>query len=169
MKKAFYFLAVALLVSLVCNYAQCTGNDARTDTVTVERTDTLYVTKKDTVPVVSKEMVVSYVNVPIPIENTYLDNIRENKHDSVCLPVTQKMYTDDSTYTAYVSGIRYQELPKLDSIAVRQRTIYREIERTISVNQRRFSIGLQTGVGVGIIHRQPDIYIGFGIQWKITK
>lgn len=162
MKKEFYFLAVALLVSLVCNYAQCTGNDARTDTVTVERTDTLYVTKKDTVPVVQRDTVTGYIEIPVTKDSIVRDTVR--------LDVVQRTYTDDSTYTAYVSGIRYQELPKLDSIAVRQRTIYREIERTISVNnQRRLSIGLQTGVGVGIIHRQPDIYIGFGIQWKITK
>lgn len=162
MKKAFYFLSVALLVSLVCNYVQCTENDARTDTVTVERIDTQYVTITDTVPVVQRDTVTGYIEIPVTKDSIVRDTVR--------LDVVQRTYTDDSTYTAYVSGIRYQELPKLDSIAVRQRTIYREIERTISVNnQRRLSIGLQTGVGVGIIHRQPDIYIGFGIQWKITK
>lgn len=162
MKKAFYFLSVALLVSLVCNYVQCTENDARTDTVTVERIDTQYVTITDTVPVVHRDTVTGYIEIPVTKDSIVRDTVR--------LDVVQRTYTDDSTYTAYVSGIRYQEFPKLDSIAVRQRTIYREIERTISVNnQRRFSIGLQTGVGVGIIHRQPDIYIGFGIQWKITK
>lgn len=162
MKKAVVFLAVALLVSLAFNYKQCSGNDVTADTVTVERTDTLYVTKKDTVPVVTREMVTGYIEIPVTKDSIVRDTVR--------LDVVQRTYTDDSTYTAYVSGIRYQELPKLDSIAVRQRTIYREIEHTISVNnQRRLSIGLQTGVGVGIIHRQPDIYIGFGIQWKITK
>ena len=162
MKKAVVFLAAALLVSLVFNYKQCSGNDARTDTVTVERIDTQYVTITDTVPVVHRDTVTGYIEIPVTKDSIVRDTVR--------LDVVQRTYTDDSTYTAYVSGIRYQELPKLDSIAVRQRTIYREIERTISVNnQRRLSIGLQTGVGVGIIHRQPDIYIGFGIQWKITK
>lgn len=162
MKKAVVFLAVALLVSLAFNYKQCSGNDVAADTVTVERIDTQYVTITDTVPVVHHDTVTGYIEIPVTKDSIVRDTVR--------LDVVQRTYTDDSTYTAYVSGLRYADLPKLDSIAVRQRTIYREIERTISVNnQRRLSIGLQTGVGVGIIHRQPDIYIGFGIQWKITK
>lgn len=162
MKKAVFFLAVVLLVSLVCNYKQCTGNDVKTDTMTVERTDTLYITKTDTVPDVRKEMVVDYIEIPI-IKDSIV-------HDTVHFDVVQRTYTDDSTYTAYVSGIKYEELPKLDSIAVRQCTIYREVERTIKVNnEKRLQIGLQAGAGYGMIHQQPDIYIGFGISWKITK
>ena len=162
MKKAVYFLAVALLLSLVCNYAQCTGNDVRTDTVTVERIDTQYVTITDTVPVVQRDTVTGYIEIPVTKDSIV--------HDTVRLDVVQRTYTDDSTYTAYVSGLRYADLPKLDSIAVRQRTIYREIERTITVNsQRRWSLGLQAGAGVGVIHLQPDIYVGLGFQWKITK
>ena len=162
MKKTVYFLAVALIVSLVCNYAQCTGNDVRTDTVTVERIDTHYVTITDTVPVVQRDTVTGYIEIPVTKDSIV--------HDPVRLDVVQRTYTDDSTYTAYVSGLRYADLPKLDSIAVRQRTIYREIERTITVNsQKRWSIGLQAGAGVGVVHLQPDIYVGFGFQWKITK
>lgn len=162
MKKAVYFLAVVLLVSLVCNYAQCTGNDVRTDTVTVERIDTQYVTITDTMPVVQRDTVTGYIEIPVTKDSIV--------HDTVRLDVVQRTYTDDSTYTAYVSGLRYADLPKLDSIAVRQRTIYRDIERTVTVNsQKRWSIGLQAGAGVGVIHLQPDIYVGFGIQWKITK
>jgi hypothetical protein len=160
MKKAVYFLAVALLLSLVCNYAQCTGNDVRTDTVTVECIDTQYITKTDTLPVVTKELVVGYVKVPVTKDSIV--------HDTVRLDVVQRTYTDDSTYTAYVSGVRYADLPKLDSIAVRQRTIYRQVERTIN-SQKRWSIGLQAGAGVGVVHLQPDIYVGLGFQWKITK
>lgn len=160
MKKVVYFLTVALLVSLVCNYAQCTGSDVKTDTVTVERTDTQYITKTDTLPEVSKEIVVDYVEIPIKVDSIV--------HDTIRLDVVQRTYTDDSIYTAYISGIKYADLPKLDSIAVRQRNIYHEIERTITVkSQRRLSIGLQTGAGVGIIHRQPDIYIGIGVQWRL--
>lgn len=162
MKKAVYFLAVVLLVSLVCNYEQCTGNDVRTDTVTVERIDTQYVTITDTVPVVQRDTVTGYIDIPVTKDSIV--------HDTVRLDVVQRTYTDDSTYTAYVSGLRYADFPKLDSIAVRQRTIYRDIERTVTVNsQKRWSIGLQACAGVGVIHMQPDIYVGFGFQWKITK
>ena len=161
MKKAVFILAVALVVSLVCNYKQCTQNDVVGDTVTVERIDTQYITKTDTMPVVKYERVTEYVTIPCP---------GDTADTAVVLPVVQRTFTDDSTYTAYVSGVQYEELPKLDSIFVLQRTIYKEVERTITVNnQPRISLSVQTGVGVGVFSRKPDIYIGLGVQWKITK
>ena len=158
MKKAVFILAVALLVSLVCNYKQCIGNVAKTDTITVERIDTQYITKTDTVPVVQHETIIKYVDIPV-----YRDSI---VHDTLSVPVVQRTYTDDSTYTAYVSGLQYDIYPRLDSITVQQRTIYHEIERTITIEQkRRLRLGIQAGAGVGVFSRKPDVYIGIGLQW----
>ena len=158
MKKIVYFLAVALLVSLVCNYKQCIENVAKTDTMTVERIDTQYITKSDTVPVVQHETITKYVDIPV-----YRDSI---VHDTLSVPVVQRTYTDDSTYTAYVSGLQYDIYPRLDSITVQQRTIYHEIERTITVEQkRRFRLGIQAGAGIGVFSHKPDVYIGIGLQW----
>lgn len=156
MKKAVFILA--LLVSLVCNYKQYTGNDAKTDTMLVEHTDTQYIMKTDTVPVVKHETITKYVDIPV-----YRDSII---HDTVSLAVVQRTYTDDSTYTAYISGLQYDIYPRLDSITVQQRTIYHEIERTITVEQkRRLRLGIQAGAGIGVFSRKPDVYIGIGLQW----
>ena len=158
MKKTVYFLAVALIVSLVCNYKQCTRNDVLGDTVTVERTDTQYITKTDTVPVVKRETITKYVDIPV-----YKDSI---VHDTLLVPVVQRTYTDDSTYTAYVSGLQYDSFPRLDSITVQQRYIYHEIDRNITVEQkRRLRLGVQAGAGIGVFSRKPDVYIGIGLQW----
>lgn len=158
MKKAVFFLAVALLVSLTCNYKQCTSNDGTADTVTIERIDTQYITKTDTVPVPIQETVTKYVNVPVVKDSIV--------HDTVRMEVVQRTYTDDSTYTAYVSGLRYDIYPRLDSISVQQRTIFREVERTITVERkRRLRLGLQAGAGIGIFSKKPDIYLGVGLQW----
>lgn len=158
MKKAVYFIAVALVVSLVCNCKQCTQNDVVGDTVTVERTDTQYITKTDTVPVVKRETITKYVDIPV-----YKDSI---VHDTLSVPVVQRTYTDDSTYTAYVSGLQYDSFPRLDSITVQQRNIYHEIERTKTVEQkRRLRLGVQAGAGIGVFSRKPDVYIGIGLQW----
>ena len=158
MKKAVFILAGALLVSLVCNYKQCTGNDTETDTMTVEHTDTQYITKTDTVPVVQHETITKYVDIPV-----YRDSI---VHDTLSVPVVQRTYTDDSTYTAYVSGLQYDVYPRLDSITVQQRTIYHEVERTITIDQkRRLRLGIQAGAGIGVFSRNPDVYIGIGLQW----
>ena len=158
MKKAVYFFAVALVVSLMCNYKQCTQNDVLCDTVTVERIDTQYITKTDTVPDVQRETIIKYVGIPV-----YKDSI---VHDTLSVPVVQLTYSDDSTYTAYVSGLQYDSFPRLDSITVQQRNIYHEIERNITVEQkRRLRLGVQAGAGIGVFSRKPDVYIGIGLQW----
>lgn len=158
MKKAVLFLAVALAVSVVCNYHQCTNNAPTADTSTVERTETVNHTKLDTMPVVKYERVTEYVTIPCP---------GDTADTAVVLPVVQRTFTDDSTYTAYVSGVEYDRYPTLDSIAVQQRTIYKDIERTITVERRRpLSVGVQVGAGVGIISRQPDIFVGIGISYS---
>lgn len=158
MKKAVLFLAVVLAVSVVCNYRQCTNDAPTADTITVERIDTQYITKTDTVPVVQHETITKYVDIPV-----YRDSI---VHDTLSVPVVQRTYTDDSTYTAYVSGLQYDIYPLLDSITVQQRTIYHDIERTITVEQkRRLRLGIQAGAGIGVFSRKPDVYIGIGLQW----
>ena len=158
MKKAVLFLAVALAVSVVCNYRQCTNDAPRADTITIERTDTVDTTMVDTMPIVKYERVTEYVTIPCP---------GDTADTAVVLPVVQRTFTDDSTYTAYVSGVQYDRYPTLDSIAVQQRTIYKDIERTITVERRRpLSVGVQVGAGVGIITRQPDIFVGIGISYN---
>ena len=64
MKKVVFALAVALLVSLVCNYRSCTKEEP--EAVIIERTDTLWLTKTDTLPVVSTEYVTQYIKIPVP-------------------------------------------------------------------------------------------------------
>lgn len=159
MKKLVFILAAALMVSMVCNYALYIRNDVRPDTVTVVHTDTQYVTMTDTLPVINIETVTGFVEIPVRKDSII--------HDTLRFDVVQRTYTDDSTYTAYVSGMQYADLPKLDSISVRQCTILQEVERTITVSKRqRLNFGVQAGAGFGVISRQPDVYVGIGIQYS---
>lgn len=154
MKKAVYILSVVLAISLLYNYKACTST---ANTVTIERTDTMYITKTDTLPYIKKETVTHYIKVPVPKDSII--------HDTINAEVVQRTYTNDSLYVAYVSGIRYNDYPRLDSISVTQHTILREVERTIPVAEpRRFRIGLQVGAGFGVFSQKPDIYIGIGGQ-----
>lgn len=161
MKRAVAFLVVALMVSVLFNYMQCSRNDGTADTVIVERTDTQYITKTDTVPVVSKEMVVCYVKVPVVKDSM--------EHDSFPMEVVQRSYTDDSTYTAYVSGIRYHDLPKLDSIITRQREITNTITQTITLQKKRsrWNVGFQAGYGLGLLSRRLEPYVGVGVGYSL--
>ena len=114
-------------------------------------------------PLVREKKVVQYIKIPVPVSE---DSVAT---DSFSLPVIQKTYSDDSTYTAYVSGLKYEQWPKLDSIIVRQRTIETIVERTITVSkkQSRWGIGVIGGYGIGIINRKPEPYIGLGVSYTI--
>ena len=100
-----------------------------------------------------------YLRIPYPEPSG-----RDTIHDSIDVPVpiVQKRY-EDSLYTAWVSGVQ----PNLDSIRLYQPTIVETVTRTIVKSSPRLSVGIQGGVGVGVISRQPDIYVGLGIQWRL--
>ena len=157
MKKAVYLLSVVLVISLLYNYKACTSTTTKADTVTIERTDTMYITKTDTLPYIKKEIVTHYIKVPVPKDSII--------HDTIDAEVVQRTYTNDSLYVAYVSGIRYNDYPRLDSISVMQRTILLEKERIVTTKlPRRFRMGLQAGAGFGVFSQKPDVYIGIGGQ-----
>lgn len=148
------------------------------DTITVERYDTIYVTHTDTMPKELKpEKVVGYVNpihfpscVKDSLITSHVDSNELKKTDSVnMMPVVQKTFGDDSTYTAYVSGIKYQNWPKLDSIRVRNRVIVHDVVRTITEKQKRsrLGIGIQAGYGYGLNSRMFEPYLGFGVSYTI--
>ena len=122
--------------------------------------DTLWQIKTDTLPVIRKEEVTHYIKVPMPAQQD------STQQDSISMEVVQRTYSDDSTYTAWVSGIKWGVLPSLDSISVNQRTIITEREITKVVTRKQpLTVGLQVGVGYGLINNVPDIFIGVGVQW----
>lgn len=160
MKKVVFALAVALLVSLVCNYRSCTKEAP--EEVIIERTDTLWMTKTDTLPVVSTEYITQYIKIPVQVSDSVT-----TQRDSVVLEVVQRCYTDDTIYTAWVSGIKYDDFPRLDSVSVRQRTLIREREIIRTKERKRpLTYGVQAGFGYGLLNCQPDAFIGFGFQYN---
>lgn len=76
-----------------------------------------------------------------------------------------KVYTDDSTYTAWVSGVR----PSLDSIRTYRNTqyvdryIYRDVIR--QEKPKRFGIGLSAGYGVGKNGLSPVVAVT--LNWNL--
>ena len=85
------------------------------------------------------------------------------------MDVVQRTFSDDSTYTAYVSGIKYQQWPKLDSILVRQREITNTIRETVTIRETRkahWNFGVQAGLGVGMLSGRVEPYIGAGVGYS---
>lgn len=74
------------------------------------------------------------------------------------VPVEQKVY-EDSTFTAYVSGVR----PRLDSIRVYQKTEFFERTREIT-KYKKWTFGLQGGLYITPKGIQPGI--GGGVTYN---
>lgn len=135
---------------------------------TIVRVDTI--TRTDTVisraPVARGSTLVRHVLVRAPVTraDTTAGDHTATREDSaeVALPITQRCYTDDSTYTAWVSG--YQ--PRLDSIHTYRHTttITREIVRPAP--RSRWVFGAQAGYGLTPRGLQP--YIGLGISFRLA-
>ncbi len=134
-------LALLLMVSVLLNIWQYKTRalPARTDTVETVRWDTLH----DSVPDIRYEMVTRYVRVPDSI--LMYDTIVGER----VLPIVQRTYTDDSTYTAYVSGAMVDGFPRLDSIITRQRTLERIVTRTVYMRKVGFSVKVRPAVTAG--------------------
>lgn len=134
--------------------------------------DTLIIrdTLRISLPVPVREEVVRYVTVRVR-DSSNLANIGKDSADvltaadhfpdttqTVMLPITQQVYRD-TTYTAWVSGYA----AALDSIHIHRPTHYLyNIHRPAP--SRRWSFGLQGGIGLTPKGVQPYVGVGFSIR-----
>ena len=160
MKKMFWIVVAVFCVSIAFNVWQWRNQP---EPSVVVKMDTVW---KDTTirePVATETIQterVLYITVAVPQTQAQPDTV----HDSieVPVPIVQKRY-DDSLYTAWVSGFE----PNLDSIRLHQREILTTVTKTIVKHSPRLSVGVQAGAGVGVFSRQPDVYVGVGIQYRL--
>ena len=148
------FAVILILWTFVCEWyhGKFDKKEIKSDTTLVVKWDTVH----DTLPEIRYEKKIKYISVPDSIFIT--DTITNEK----VLPIVQREYTDDSTYTAYVSGAKIDSFPRLDSIMVRQKTIERTIINTIYKDKHglRFKIRPAAGGGYDPIRRQWGVYVG---------
>lgn len=142
-------LSVVLLFSTVY-YA----NNPQLEYETVTKYDTTYVHTFDTITVTKSDIV--YKNT-IVLDTVYL-------RDTIKL-IEQKIY-EDSLSTIFFHGIDCE----IDSIEYRipTDTVKFTIDNTVYVQEKdnfwknRFTISAGIFVGYGLIHRQPDAFVGIG-------
>lgn len=152
--------------------------------VTEVRTDTI----PDTIPKKIAEKQVGVIKVPVNdilsihrpayfsenadikqkvAENSAYDTMQPTAIDTIELPKVQRVYSDDSTYTAWVSGYE----PRLDSINVYRKTIKETVTITTPTKKKRtfwqrFNIGIQAGYGLGLDDKKTHPYVGCGIGFN---
>ena len=140
------------------------------------KTEKVYEYIYDTIPYYAPEyrdsVLLRYDTIKVKPENisvsgdTTVATSDESDSVSVVLPITQKIYTDDSTYTAYVSG--YEQ--SLDSILIRNKTIHETVtvnETIIKTNDYPLGVGITAGAGYGLINKKPDVFVGISFYYKI--
>lgn len=165
--KTILRVAVVVLLVVGCNYTLVECNGVRDDFREKLVIDTIHDTIPDTNPIVIRDTITRTIKIPVRHDSIVHDSIYT---DSITAEVVQKVYSD-SNYTAYVSGVMVGEYPRLDSIEVYQRTIVKEIDRIkeVEIKPKRFSWGLQAGVGYGLISNKPDLFVGVGVQIRLGK
>lgn len=90
--------------------------------------------------------------------------------DTTPLPIEEKVY-EDSISTIQISGYK----PQIDKIEyhIQQKTVYVdkvvEVEKPKSFWEDRFIFTVGVYGGYGLIHKQPDIFIGAGVGIRLGK
>ena len=126
---------------------------------TVTQNDTIVIKSIDTITIEKAEIIYRDVHI--------LDTIFVK---DTALFVEQKVYCD-SLSTIYISGVN----PELDSIEYRlpKDTVQIFTEKIQTVKEQesfwhtRFTISAGVFAGYGLVHRQPDVFIGVGCAVRL--
>lgn len=155
-------LIICGMLTFLFSLVNCSGTDIKETTKTIRDTvrDTIVYYK----PIPRDSVVVRYVKKVFPLESHELCDTCMNDSASVTIPITQKEYTDDSTYTAWVSGYD----PSLDSIRIYTHLIRETVTQTLTrYEDSRFGVSASVGVGYGLISRKPDVYVGITFGYRL--
>jgi len=186
-KKQLYIIIIVLAGllagSLLWNYKQYRDSEETKENVKIEyREKEVIVTVHDTVPAPADEQVIGQAVIPVSS-----NSLQSGKNDgengmsgangidadtlNLTLPIVQRKYMNDSLYTAYVSGVKYEDYPRLDSINVKQKTVYQTttITKEVQKKQKKFGVGVIGGYGYGFNSRQVEPYIGLGISYHLFE
>ena len=148
-----WIYVVLLILAVYAGY-----NIPRKDTArNINHTVTVIDTVRDTITIVKPKAVYSQVFRIDTVRLATVDTIINTDSIFVSVPIDRMVYTDDSTYTAIVSGYR----ASLDSISVYNKTITKELVK----KPPRISISLQAGYG--FTNNTPSPYIGLGVSYNI--
>ena len=156
-KISTVLLAILSVVLFFSTVYYATNKQVKYETVT--KYDTTYVHTIDTITVTKSDIV--YKNI-IVLDTIYISD--------TAMLVEQKVF-NDSISTIYISGVN----PELDSIEYRLSRdtvqIYTEKIQTMKEQEsfwhNRFTISAGVFAGYGLVHRQPDVFIGVGCAVRL--
>ena len=176
-------ILLLLLAGLVCGF--WLGNQwakslfpditERTDTVTVRDSLPYYY------PVPKDSAVIRYVTVNVPASQVGAPDLPDNDpsiQDSVpvSVPIERRVYQEDSTYYAVVTGPAVGDLhPSLDTLKVYRETVTIETTRNVtSYKAFRWTLGPYVSQEAGLDYYaakagiQADFSLGGSGRWRFT-
>ena len=128
---------------------------------TVTKIDTIM----DTVLVVKKEKAIKVIRDTL-VNVEFIRDTVDTAKVVADIPIVQKEYSDDSTYTAWVSGYR----PSLDSINIYRKNISTNKETVIKKKDiHRFGIGPVVYGGYNFGTKKLDYGVGIGVSYHILE
>lgn len=129
---------------------------------TITRTDTITIVKIDTI---SHTQVVYRERWHVRTD-TIIHQINDTLAVHVPIPIDKYIFTDDSTYSAEVSGYGVA----LDKMDVFRKTVWQTttIDRVVISKPKRWGLGVQLGYGIGF-DGKPQPYIGVGISCNLVR
>ena len=128
---------------------------------TVTKIDTI----RDTILIVKKEKAIKVIRDTL-VNVEFIRDTVDTSRAVADIPIVQKEYSDDSTYTAWVSGYR----PSLDSISIYRKNISTNKETVIKKKDiHRFGIGPVVYGGYNFGTKKLDYGIGIGLSYHILE
>ena len=163
-KTLFIVLFALLFISLGFNvYYVVKDRDVeiKEKITTVTKIDTI----RDTVLVVKKEKVIKVTRDTL-VNVEFIRDTVDTAKVVADIPIVQKEYSDDSTYTAWVIGYR----PSLDSINIYRKNISTNKETVIKKKDiHRFGIGPVVYGGYNFGTKKLDYGVGIGVSYHIWE
>ena len=163
-KTSFIVLFALLFISFGFNvYYAVKDKDVeiKEKITTVTKIDTIM----DTVLVVKKEKVIKVIRDTL-VNVEFIRDTVDTAKVVADIPIVQKEYSDDSTYTAWVSGYR----PSLDSINIYRKKISTNKETVIKKKDiHRFGIGPVVYGGYNFGTKKLDYGVGIGVSYHIWE
>lgn len=163
-KTLFIVLFALLFISFGFNVYYVVKDkdvDIKEKITTVTKIDTIM----DTVLVVKKEKVIKVIRDTL-VNVEFIRDTVDTAKVVVDIPIVQKEYSDDSTYTAWVSGYR----PSLDSINIYRKNISTNKETVIKKKDiHRFGIGPVVYGGYSFGTKKLDYGVGIGVSYHILE
>lgn len=163
-KTLFIVLFALLFISFGFNVYYVVKDkdvDIKEKITTVTKIDTIM----DTVLVVKKEKVIKVIRDTL-VNVEFIRDTVDTAKVVADIPIVQKEYSDDSTYTAWVSGYR----PSLDSINIYRKNISTNKETVIKKKDiHRFGIGPVVYGGYSFGTKKLDYGVGIGVSYHILE